>query len=104
MTYYAKHIMICTNQKAAGKQCCANTGGEEYFAHLKSRLLELELHGPGKYRVSKSGCLGRCGSGPCLVIYPEGVWYSYSSIADIDHIIESHLVAGMSAERLLIDR
>ncbi|KTD34859.1 (2Fe-2S) ferredoxin [Legionella moravica] len=104
MTYYTKHIMICTNQKAAGKQCCANTGGEEYFDYLKSRLLELDMHGPGKYRVSKSGCLGRCSSGPCIVIYPEGVWYSYSSLADIDQIIESHLIAGETAEQLLIDK
>ncbi|WP_172463064.1 (2Fe-2S) ferredoxin domain-containing protein [Legionella moravica] len=96
--------MICTNQKAAGKQCCANTGGEEYFDYLKSRLLELDMHGPGKYRVSKSGCLGRCSSGPCIVIYPEGVWYSYSSLADIDQIIESHLIAGETAEQLLIDK
>ncbi|KTD52783.1 (2Fe-2S) ferredoxin domain-containing protein [Legionella quateirensis] len=104
MTYYTKHIMICTNQKAAGKQCCANSGGEEYFDYLKSRLLELDMHGPGKYRVSKSGCLGRCSSGPCIVIYPEGVWYSYASFADIDQIIESHLIAGETAEQLLIDK
>lgn len=104
MTYYTKHVLLCTNQKAAGKQCCANSGGEEFFDHLKSTLLELELHGPGKIRVSKSGCLGRCSSGPCIVIYPEGVWYSYSSLADIDEIIARYLIAGEPVERLLIDR
>ncbi|HHS8277293.1 TPA: (2Fe-2S) ferredoxin domain-containing protein, partial [Legionella anisa] len=104
MAYYNKHVLICTNQKAAGKQCCANSGGEMYFDYLKSRLLELEMHGPGKVRVSKSGCLGRCSSGPCIVIYPEGVWYSYSSFADIDEIIERHLVSGSVAEQLLIDQ
>ncbi|KTC92534.1 (2Fe-2S) ferredoxin domain-containing protein [Fluoribacter dumoffii] len=104
MGYYEKHVLICTNQKAAGKQCCANTGGEPFFDHMKSRLLELEMHGPGKIRVSKSGCLGRCSSGPCIVIYPEGVWYTYSSFADIDEIIEKHLVAGRIVEQLLIDQ
>jgi (2Fe-2S) ferredoxin len=104
LTYYTKHILLCTNQKAAGKQCCANTGGDEYFDYLKTRLLELDMHGPGKIRVSKSGCLGRCGSGPCIVIYPEGVWYSYSSLADIDLIIERHLIAGETAELLLVDK
>lgn len=103
MTYYNKHIMLCTNQKAAGKQCCANSGGEEFFNYMKTRLLELELHGPGQIRVSKSGCLGRCSSGPCIVIYPEGTWYTYSSFADIDQIIESHLIAGKPVEQLLID-
>ncbi|WP_454782765.1 (2Fe-2S) ferredoxin domain-containing protein [Legionella sp. WA2022007384] len=104
MAYYNKHVLICTNQKAAGKQCCANTGGEPFFDYMKSRLLELEMHGPGKVRVSKSGCLGRCSSGPCIVIYPEGVWYSYSSFADIDEIIEQHLISGNIAEQLLIDQ
>ncbi|HHF7366971.1 TPA: (2Fe-2S) ferredoxin domain-containing protein [Legionella bozemanae] len=104
MAYYNKHVLICTNQKAAGKQCCANSGGEMYFDYMKSRLLELEMHGPGKVRVSKSGCLGRCSSGPCIVIYPEGVWYSYSSFADIDEIIERHLVSGSVVEQLLIDQ
>lgn len=104
MSYYNKHVLLCTNQKAAGKQCCANSGGEEFFDYMKSKLLELDLHGPGKTRVSKSGCLGRCSSGPCIVIYPEGVWYTYATFEDIDHIIESHLVAGTIAESLLIDR
>ncbi|CEK11741.1 (2Fe-2S) ferredoxin domain-containing protein [Legionella hackeliae] len=86
----------------AGKQCCANTGGEPFFEHMKARLLELDLHGPGKIRISKSGCLGRCSEGPCVVIYPEGIWYTYATMADIDEIIDSHLVAGNTVEHLLI--
>lgn len=103
MAYYSKHVLLCTNQKAAGKKCCADSGGEEFFTYMKSRLVELEMHGPGKIRVSKSGCLGRCGLGPCLVIYPEGVWYSYASFADIDEIIDSHLISGVLAQELIID-
>jgi (2Fe-2S) ferredoxin len=100
--YYEKHILVCTNQKASGKQCCALSGGEPYFEYLKERLLELELHGPGKIRVSKTGCLGRCSLGPCIVIYPEGVWYTYSSKMDIDRIIESYLQNGIPVETLMI--
>lgn len=102
MTHYTKHVFLCTNQKAAGKQCCANTGGELFFDYMKTKLLELGLRGPGKIRVSKSACLGRCSAGPCIVIYPEGVWYNYATTADIDEIIDNHLVAGHSVERLLI--
>lgn len=103
MTYYTKHVLLCTNLKAAGKKCCASSGGEEYFDYMKSRLLELEMHGPGKIRVSKSGCLGRCSSGPCIVIYPEGVWYTYSSFDDIDEIINTHLISGSIVQKLLLD-
>jgi (2Fe-2S) ferredoxin len=86
----------------AGKQCCANSGGEPFFEHMKAKLLEQGLHGPGKIRISKSGCLGRCSLGPCIVIYPEGVWYTYATMADIDEIIDSHLIAGEEVTRLLI--
>lgn len=103
MNHYTKHIFICTNQKAAGKQCCATSGGEPFFDYLKLKLLELGLHGAGKVRVSKSGCLGRCSVGPSLVIYPEGVWYTYTSFSDIDEIIATHLVAGNTVGHLIID-
>jgi (2Fe-2S) ferredoxin len=102
LTYYSKHVLICTNQKDEGKQCCARSGGKEFFVYMKSRLVELEIHGPGKIRVSQSGCLGRCASGPCIVIYPEGVWYNYTSFADLDEIINSHLVSGVVVQKLII--
>lgn len=100
--HYSHHVFVCTNQKAGSRQCCALAGGEPFFDYLKSRLVALDNYGPGKIRVSKSGCLGRCSLGPCLVIYPEGLWYTYSSKADIDQIIDSHLCEGVVVEHLLI--
>ena len=35
-------------------------------------------------RINAAGCLDRCELGPTLVIYPEGVWYSCPTTADID--------------------
>ncbi|WP_133131069.1 (2Fe-2S) ferredoxin domain-containing protein [Legionella yabuuchiae] len=102
MSHYAKHIFICTNQKAPGKTCCANQGGELFFDYLKSKLKKMELHGSGKIRVSKSGCLGRCSLGPCMVVYPEGIWYNYASFDDIDEIVNTHILNGEPVERLLI--
>lgn len=102
MSYFQKHIFVCTNQKPPGKTCCANTGGEEFFSHLKTRLLELDLFGPEKIRVSKSGCLGRCASGPCMVIYPEGLWYTYQTYEDIDLIVNQYLLNNHVVSSLLI--
>ncbi len=62
----------------------------------------MELHGSGKIRVSKSGCLGRCSLGPCMVVYPEGIWYNYASFDDIDEIVNTHILNGEPVERLLI--
>jgi (2Fe-2S) ferredoxin len=103
--YYQQHIFVCTNQKAPGKTCCANTGGEPYFKYLKKALKAQGLSGPGKIRVSASGCIGRCKLGPCLVIYPEGVWYTYASTDDLDDIIQTHLLDGnISSQHLLAER
>jgi (2Fe-2S) ferredoxin len=35
-----------------------------------------------------------------LVVYPEGVWYTYVDQDDIEEIIEEHLVHGRIVERL----
>lgn len=73
----------------------------ELAAYAKARLKELNLHGEGKMRVSQSGCLGRCNNGPNLLIYPDGVWYTFANQADIDEIIEVHLLKGQIVERLI---
>ena len=55
-----------------------------------------------RVRINQSGCLNRCELGPTMVIYPEGVWYSYSCEADIDEILRCHVIGGGRVERLLL--
>lgn len=101
MNYYEKHVFVCTNQKLAGKPCCAAGGGENAFDHIKSALMDKDMHGIGKIRVSKSGCLGRCSSGPCVLVYPEGDWYTYRNEDDLNQLVR-HLTDGESADALVI--
>ena len=44
--------------------------------------------------------MNRCAEGPVLVIYPEGTWYTFIDEADIDEIIQSHIISGIKVERL----
>lgn len=71
--------------------------------YLKSRLLELGMHGLGMVRVSKSGCLGRCAKGPCTVVYPEGKWFRLHSKADVDSLVEDYLQAGVEVPAIAMD-
>jgi (2Fe-2S) ferredoxin len=71
-------------------------------AYAKQRIKSLGLSGPGEVRINKSGCLDRCEEGPCLVVYPEAVWYTYVDREDIDEIIDKHIVGGEVVERLKI--
>ena len=102
MTYYRRHVFFCCNQRAAPEKCCADAGGPAMQKHAKERVKALNLSGKGAVRVNKAGCLDRCEEGPCLVVYPEGIWYTYVDEADIDEIIDSHVVGGRIVERLRI--
>lgn len=101
--FYQTHIFVCTNQKKNGKKCCGSERGEEAKNHLKKALIAKGTHGEGQTRVSASGCLGRCGKGPCIVIYPENTWYSYNSLEDLDTIINEHLIKGEAISQLQIE-
>jgi (2Fe-2S) ferredoxin len=58
------------------------------------------MAGAGNVCINQSGCLDRCDEGPCIVVYPEGVWYTYVDETDIDEIIEEHVRRGRVVERL----
>jgi (2Fe-2S) ferredoxin len=90
MSYYERHVFFCLNRREGTERtCCARHDAEA-------------LQGYAKVRINKAGCLDRCEEGPCLVVYPEGTWYTYVDRDDIDEIVEEHLVHGRVVERLKI--
>ncbi|WP_126354040.1 (2Fe-2S) ferredoxin domain-containing protein [Mycoavidus cysteinexigens] len=101
--FYRHHVFFCTNQRTNDtRPSCANCNAQKMQEYAKKRVRELGLSGPAQIRINKAGCLDRCEQGPVVVVYPQGVWYSYIDEADIDEIIDSHLVGGKIVERLLI--
>ncbi len=104
MPYYDKHVFFCCNQRDpdAERPCCANFGAQAARDYAKHRIKQLGLSGEGKVRINQAGCLDRCELGPTLVVYPEEVWYTYIDHADIDEIIDQHIIAGKPVERLKI--
>ncbi|MYM36552.1 (2Fe-2S) ferredoxin domain-containing protein [Duganella sp. FT50W] len=100
--YYKHHVFFCMNQRDDGRNSCGDHGAEVAQKHAKKRCKELDMYGQGEVRINQAGCLNRCEEGPLLVIYPEGTWYTYVDTADIDEIIDSHLVNGQVVERLKI--
>jgi (2Fe-2S) ferredoxin len=103
MAYYEKHVFFCCNERdPAVRTSCNVKGASAMRDYAKKRVKALGLAGEGKMRVNQAGCLDRCEEGPCIVIYPEAVWYTYVDRADIDEIIEQHLLHGRVVERLRI--
>lgn len=103
MSHFKYHVFFCTNQRAEGETCCHARGATTLQTYAKDRIAALGLKDRGQCRINKAGCLGRCDDGPVLVVYPEGVWYTYIDQADIDEIIDEHLVNGRIVERLRLD-
>ena len=99
MSFFTHHIFCCTNRREPGhtRGCCAEKGAEELRDYMKTRVRQLGIE---KTRVNNAGCMDRCELGPCIVIYPEGVWYSPKNKADVDEIIAEHLQKGSVVERL----
>jgi (2Fe-2S) ferredoxin len=92
---YERHIFVCT----AGEWCPTVDGdGLGVHAALKAAAEAAGL--AGRVRVNRAGCFSQCGSGPMVVIYPEGVWYAAVSPGDAAEIVERHLVGGEPVERL----
>jgi len=98
--FYKHHVFFCTNLREDGAQCCGASGGLQMREYLKKKTKLAKLDGKGKYRINSAGCLDRCNEGPVLVVYPEGVWYTYVDESDIDEIFEVHLKQGRIVERL----
>lgn len=99
--YYRLHIFVCTNSRPPThpRGSCAGKDSVRLRDYMKARVKELNLD---NVRVNSAGCLDRCELGPVMVIYPEGVWYSYATYDDIDEIIQTHLIKGGRVPRLLL--
>lgn len=100
--YYRAHVFCCTNERVENhpRGSCKLKGSEPLRDYMKKRATALGLK--GDVRINTAGCLDRCELGPVMVIYPEGVWYSYQSEADVDEILETHVLGGGRVERLML--
>ena len=102
MSYYHKHVFFCNNirEDESNKPCCGKQA--EVKALREYARKKLKNLGISSIRTSLSGCLGRCSEGPLLVIYPDGVWYKYSSEQDIDDIIEASVLNTNVVDKLIL--
>src|SRR5262245_32356821 len=99
--YYQTHVFCCTNRRPPGhvRGCCAEKNSESLRGYMKDRAKALGIK---KVRVNAAGCLDRCELGCVMVIYPEGVWYTYKTTADIDEILQTHVIEGKRVNRLML--
>lgn len=97
------HIFVCANRRDDGhpRPSCGRQGGDDLHAAFKAGLAARGL--AGRVRASKSGCLEGCESGPAVVVYPEAIWYTVRTAADVERILDAHVAGGRPVEELRMD-
>jgi (2Fe-2S) ferredoxin len=96
-----KHVFVCAQMRAPGhpRGSCAERGCKEVLDEFFYQLQQRNCY--DTIAVTQAGCLGPCGCGPNVLVYPEGVMYGNVSKDDVAAIYEEHLLGGTPLERLL---
>ena len=83
-----KHIAVCTNRT------CAGQGAATVLERLRQAIDGRDVDA----RITRSSCLDRCGEGPNVAVYPDGVWYGSVAPDDADR-----LAAAVEADGIVSD-
>jgi len=100
MPNFKHHIFVCGNQRPEGhpRGCCDPKAQETLRSAFKKEIKSRGLWAGA--RANRAGCLDQCEHGPCVVIYPEGVWYGSVQLGDVSEILVEHVIGGRIVERL----
>jgi (2Fe-2S) ferredoxin len=102
MARFQRHVFICVNERSADdpRGCCLARGSAAVADAFKQKVHERGLK--RVVRANKAGCLDQCAHGVTVVVYPEAVWYGHVTPADVDEILDEHVLGGRVVERLRI--
>ncbi|HEY0713339.1 MAG TPA: CbiX/SirB N-terminal domain-containing protein [Polyangia bacterium] len=88
-----KHVLVCGNAD------CADRGSLPLLDHLRQLLRDA---GRSKeIRVTRTSCMGRCGEGPTVAVYPDGIWYRGVHSNDAPALVNEHLLADRLVPHLI---
>jgi bidirectional [NiFe] hydrogenase diaphorase subunit len=92
---YKYRILYCSS---AG---CVSSGCDAVKNELKKAIGELDL--TKKCEIIGTGCLGLCGEGPLVFVYPDLTLYQHVDTAAVRKIVEEHIGQGKKVKENEID-
>jgi len=96
MMDYRRHMIVCVGPR------CTDGGGQTLYETLGDKFKAAGLNkGDLRVKRSRATCFGTCKGGPLLCIQPDGIWYYNITDANLDRIIEQHLIAGQPVVDLM---
>lgn len=89
----ARHVLVCANAD------CAERGSVLLLGALRRRIKDAGRE--HDIRVTRTHCMGRCGEGPTMAVYPDGIWYRGVTERDAAELVEVHLLGDRLVSRLV---
>ena len=88
-----KHVLVCGNVDCAA-------GGALGLVQALRRLVKAAGR-QQDIRITRTSCMGRCGEGPTVAVYPDGIWYRGVRAEDAEELVREHLLADRLVPRLV---
>lgn len=88
-----KHVLVCGNVD------CAADGSIALIESL--RRVVKDAGRQQDIRVTRTSCMGRCGEGPTVAVYPDGIWYRKVHAEDAEEVVREHLLGDRLVARLV---
>ena len=83
---YKKHVFVFENiRDSSGRKSCGKIG-TSIRMNLKREIVSRKLN--KEIRINRSGCLGKCGQSPGVVIYTKGDWHFNTKVEECEKIID----------------
>jgi (2Fe-2S) ferredoxin len=99
MQPFRYHVFACDQRKPEGVPCCAGRGSGLVIEALRREIAAAGL--TDVVQLTTCGSIGLCERGPNLIVYPEGIWYSGVSPADVPELVSEHFQHGRPVARLI---
>ena len=93
MEFYRSQVLCCTGTG------CTSSNSRSVIAKFEEEIKKAGLD--KEVKVVPTGCFGLCETGPVVIIYPEGSFYSHIKVDDVPRIVSEHLVKGRIVRDLL---
>ena len=93
MDFYRSQVLVCTGTG------CTSSGSPNIIKKFEEEIAKAGLE--KEVKVVPTGCFGLCETGPVVIIYPEGAFYSHIKVDDVERIVTEHLLKGRIVTDLL---